>query len=126
MESQGTRAELEGLRNDLVERLTAIYASVRADITFAMVSRAFPPDRGDEEDEALDDELSSQLDEHAREEEHRLEDALRRMQRGEYGICIDCGCAISIERLRAAPWTERCAEDQMRFEETQRLQPPTL
>ena len=34
--------------------------------------------------------------------------ALRRAREGGFGICIDCGCAISPKRLAAVPWAARC------------------
>jgi DnaK suppressor protein len=35
-------------------------------------------------------------------------DALRRMDDGEYGICVDCEEAISAKRLAAVPWADCC------------------
>jgi DnaK suppressor protein len=56
---------------------------------------------------ALEDELS------------RVDAALKRMERGTYGICIECGQPIERERLEAIPWAERCIRDQERFEAAQ-------
>lgn len=44
----------------------------------------------------------------------QVEDALRRMDEGTYGRCIDCGREIPIERLEARPYAVRCIEDQAR------------
>lgn len=41
-----------------------------------------------------------------------VEDALQRIERGEYGTCIDCGKPIELKRLEAVPWTPYCLEDQ--------------
>ncbi|HVC22836.1 MAG TPA: TraR/DksA C4-type zinc finger protein [Candidatus Dormibacteraeota bacterium] len=38
----------------------------------------------------------------------QCQDALRRLERGEYGLCKDCGKEIAIERLRALPYATRC------------------
>ena len=35
-------------------------------------------------------------------------DALRRMDDGEYGICVECEEAISAKRLAAVPWAACC------------------
>ncbi len=115
-----TDSQLAELRRDLVDRLRALYRAVHGEIRAALISRAFEPDPRDEEDEALDDELATIEDEHDRRLAHQLEDALGRMQRREYGICVDCGNAIPFERLRAVPWAERCADDQQRVEEAER------
>ncbi len=37
-----------------------------------------------------------------------VEDALRNLADGSYGTCIDCGRAISPERLAARPQASRC------------------
>lgn len=37
-----------------------------------------------------------------------IEEALARIERGTYGICRDCGEAISDARLTAIPWTRVC------------------
>ncbi|MGH7691755.1 MAG: TraR/DksA family transcriptional regulator [Candidatus Dormibacteria bacterium] len=38
----------------------------------------------------------------------QCEDALRRLERSEYGLCRSCGQEIAIERLRALPYATRC------------------
>src|SRR5690348_5307277 len=37
-----------------------------------------------------------------------VEDALRRIERGNYGICHDCEEPISTKRLDAVPWAKYC------------------
>jgi DnaK suppressor protein len=37
-----------------------------------------------------------------------IEEALRRIDQGTYGICRDCGEPIAEARLRAIPWTRVC------------------
>jgi DnaK suppressor protein len=37
-----------------------------------------------------------------------IEEALRRIERGVYGVCRDCGEPIAEARLRAIPWTRVC------------------
>ncbi|GAA1987776.1 TraR/DksA family transcriptional regulator [Microbacterium pumilum] len=37
-----------------------------------------------------------------------LDDALARWDAGTYGICVDCGRRIPVERLRARPAATRC------------------
>jgi DnaK suppressor protein len=38
----------------------------------------------------------------------QCDDALGRLERGEYGLCRSCGTEIAIERLRALPYATRC------------------
>ena len=37
-----------------------------------------------------------------------IDEALSRLDHGEYGICIDCGEAISSKRLETFPYAARC------------------
>lgn len=40
----------------------------------------------------------------------RVEKALKRFEKGTYGLCVDCGKEISEERLEVVPFAERCIE----------------
>lgn len=40
--------------------------------------------------------------------ETSVENALRKLDRGTYGICDECGNAIAPERLAAIPWATLC------------------
>jgi DnaK suppressor protein len=37
-----------------------------------------------------------------------IEEALRRIEQGTYGVCRDCGERIADARLTAIPWTRSC------------------
>jgi DnaK suppressor protein len=41
-----------------------------------------------------------------------VKDALRRIQDGDFGTCLDCEAAISPKRLAAVPWAARCIQCQ--------------
>jgi RNA polymerase-binding transcription factor len=45
-----------------------------------------------------------------------VRDALRRMDEGAYGKCVDCGRPIEPARLEAVPWTPYCRADQERHD----------
>jgi DnaK suppressor protein len=46
----------------------------------------------------------------------QLDEALRRLDEGAYGICEDCEATISPGRLRALPFARRCVACQEQFE----------
>jgi DnaK suppressor protein len=46
----------------------------------------------------------------------QIRDALRRIDDGTYGVCIDCGRRIDANRLEAIPWTPYCVDDQNRHD----------
>ncbi len=52
----------------------------------------------------------------------QVRDALRRIQDGTYGKCIDCGRPIDDARLEAIPWTPYCREDQEKRDRAPRVQ----
>ena len=45
-----------------------------------------------------------------------IDDALRRLDQGTYGICEECGKPIDEARLEAVPWARYCVVDQARVE----------
>ncbi|HHS84149.1 MAG TPA: TraR/DksA family transcriptional regulator [Gammaproteobacteria bacterium] len=55
---------------------------------------------------------------HLLKELYEVEDALRRIREGRYGICIDTGEAIDLERLKAYPAAKRTAKAQTIYEKT--------
>jgi DnaK suppressor protein len=56
------------------------------------------------------------LNEHELVELQAIEDALKRIQEGVYGLCLSCGVPIPHERLHAAPQALRCVACQTKFE----------
>ena len=59
-------------------------------------------------DEGMEDDLQASLDE--------VDEALKRIGDGTYGICIDCGQPIPDKRLEALPASARCIECQSKSE----------
>ena len=45
-----------------------------------------------------------------------VEDALGRIEDGEFGICEECGRSIGMKRLDAVPWTPNCRDCQEEVE----------
>ena len=45
-----------------------------------------------------------------------VNDALIRLDNGEFGICESCGRPISLKRLDAVPWTRYCRDCQEEVE----------
>jgi len=57
-----------------------------------------------------------------RENLRKIEEALRKLNEGTYGICEDCGEEISIERLRVMPFAIYCRDDQEKREMMEALE----
>jgi RNA polymerase-binding transcription factor DksA len=110
-----TELQRDELRGDVIDRLLRIYQMVRPDVTHDLIHAALRVDPSDEAEESAVDELralDAQLGDRELHLAHALEDALRRLDGEHFGTCIDCGSPISFERLRAIPWTLRCADDE--------------
>ena len=45
-----------------------------------------------------------------------VEEALSRLRDATFGVCVGCGSEISIQRLRAVPWTGYCIDCQSTIE----------
>jgi DnaK suppressor protein len=77
-------------------------------------------DRDPEYEEQAQTELAdytlSSLMEAQRREVMLIDAALRRMDTGVFGTCVDCGYDIPLERLEALPFAIRCEEDATRHE----------
>lgn len=70
---------------------------------------------GDPVDVAVSDQAKSQaadLSSTAEGELGLVEDALKRIENGTYGKCVDCGEDIPEARLDAVPWAPYCIRDQ--------------
>jgi xylan 1,4-beta-xylosidase len=61
-------------------------------------------------------EIEFALNEHELAELQAIEDALKRIEAGVYGLCLTCGAPIPHERLQAAPQALRCVGCQTTFE----------
>ena len=65
-------------------------------------------DSADVATEMFEQELALGLAQHLQSHLVDLDDALARLETGEYGLCEDCGEPINPERLRALPRARRC------------------
>lgn len=67
-------------------------------------------DRHEREDhlDATDREITALLSGGARLALHDVLDALDRMDRGTFGLCVDCGEPLSVERLEVLPQVALC------------------
>jgi len=67
---------------------------------------------------ATERELEFALDARESAELDAVDAALKRIEDGVYGVCIDCGVDIPAARLHAAPETPRCLGCQSKHEHT--------
>ncbi len=95
------RKALESKKEELTIRLERIHANLR---------RGYEADSKERAKQLEDNEVVDALGNEAREELAKISAALRRMDAGEYGICVECGLEINAGRLEAYPYAEECIE----------------
>ena len=105
-------------RELLLEEVERGIAQARADSREALAGVA--PDSGDEAQADLIGELDLASVKRDLGELEELDAANRRLADGLYGICLDCGADIPLERLRAQPGAPRCVDCQRQHERTYR------
>lgn len=101
---------LEKLRDTLINRRRALVRSAMGDLNQLQGRSAKTGDILDAVTETLQSELNSQLLEAESRELAAIDDALERLDRGDYGKCETCGRAIPLTRLRAVPYAKECIE----------------
>lgn len=110
------RFRLEQMRADIQERLKSVEAQLQA---VGQDQGQENPVSNHEADVASDLTTAGSLDAEVRfmrDELAQIEEALRRMDEGTYGICVDTGQLIEAARLRANPLAIRTVEAQRRYE----------
>jgi len=93
---------LQKLRAEYIRRITAIRKDTHH--TEEPVEKDFAEQVVQREN----DDVLNALDAEAKGIVMRIDNALLRIQSGEYGMCLRCGCEIPVERLRAIPYAEHC------------------
>ena len=108
------RRRLDDERNVLARRIAD--AQRAADVT---------PEPGEDDMGAASEIVEEALSFGTRltERQHAIDDALLRLERGEYGVCEVCGNPIEPERLEAEPTARLCEDDARRAD---RRQSPSL
>ncbi|WP_435748692.1 TraR/DksA family transcriptional regulator [Microbacterium sp. PMB16] len=102
------RARLQELRAQAVARVSATAATL-GELTHDRES-SNDDDEHDPEGVTLSSEWSrlTGLAEAAASELRQVDDALARMDAGDYGVCANCGRAIPAGRLEARPFAVHC------------------
>lgn len=101
---QEIKKKLETKKNEIEQRLQALLKDKRR------YGEAIPQDFSDQAQMIENDEVIDSLDKLEREELSQINEALKKLENGSYGVCINCGSEISINRLRAMPYALLCID----------------
>lgn len=107
------RGELEQHRERLLGTIAHhdIGDASLTEATGELVSSSSDNHMADTATETYDRELDEGLEEDAREQLRQVDEALARLESGDYGTCKICGTKIPVERLEAVPWATLCIDD---------------
>ena len=111
--------ESEHLRGRIEARLEQLRAEIAAKLGDAIDASQTLERTDDSGDQSVADDLATGDFAHARrdiEEYEAGQAALRRLEEGSWGCCVDCGQSIPAARLHAQPFSARCLECQVLVE----------
>ncbi len=107
------RQELEQERASLLEKVVDLDAE--ADVN-NWREGGFDDDPADAGSASFERETAQSLSNHARRLLTEIDDALRRLDDGTYGVCERCGERIEFERLEAIAYARMCMDCKRRDE----------
>jgi DnaK suppressor protein len=97
---------LEERRRDLQAEVQGRMRDVRAESQGGKSHEVFDDVESSEAD--IQDDIELALIQMKSETLNKINDALARLEHGEYGYCFECGEEIAEKRLRALPFAVRC------------------
>jgi len=110
MKKPKSRKSFTRLRSQLLQRKKQLLGDVYSGMNESRMQAelAYSPDIPDQAVEARESDVLFRLMEMESAELRAIDEALRKMSQGEYGICERCGQPISHERLRYLPFASLC------------------
>ena len=107
-EQAGLELQLIEMRKRLLHEVDSSEEALREDVVKSGQVSSVPTHAGDADVEGLDSQVAISLNEEALLEQ--VEAAIERLQTGVYGVCLQCGHEIGMERLQAVPYAAHCIE----------------
>jgi len=112
---QMNRDRYSELKRILEERRREIMDQVQGKIRDVRSEGANNPNQGvldavESSEADIQDDIEFALIQMKSETLNKINDALTRLEQGDYGNCFDCGAEIAEKRLRALPFAVRCKD----------------
>lgn len=115
-----TKTQIDKLRQELLDERATLLDQVEDLDAEADVNNwregGFDDDPADAGSASFERETAQSLSNHARRMLAQIDEALRRMDAGNYGTCERCGNAIEAARLEALPYATLCMDCKRRDE----------
>ncbi len=117
MKANLTAKDIETFKERLLKRKRELWQEVREQLRREISEEYQDMTKTalDEEDRSvvdLEEETTLTLIEPKKTELEEIEEALLRIEGGEYGICIECGGPVGVKRLEIMPEAPRCTRCQ--------------
>jgi DnaK suppressor protein len=105
----GSKAKFANYRKALEKKVEEVRRSMSAQKAAQVVARLdCPSDEGDLSQQHHEEWIFLNRNTIDIKLLREVEDALRRIDAGSYGVCMECDEAISTKRLDALPWAKYC------------------
>lgn len=117
------KKEREGFRKTLTDKKEAIIQKLSGFINESKEMESnVAPDLVDKAETSYTKEFLLSLSDAERSQLLLIDEALKRLQHDEFGVCQMCGQEIGRKRLEAISWTPLCIDCQEKTEEEQKSQ----
>ena len=107
---------IEEMKNNLLQRRGEMSGRL-SNQSQDKVSDGQVQDSGDEALSLSMEKLQNTLQQSEMDEIRRIDEAFERIERGEYGACMECSNPIPEKRLETFPYAARCVACQEKFEQ---------
>lgn len=107
---------LEKIKTKLLER-KAEMTNMLTESTHEQVNDGTTQDSGDEALSLSMEKLKNSLEQNEIDELRMIDNAITKIEKNEFGFCVDCDEPISERRLENFPYAARCIVCQEAFEE---------
>lgn len=112
--------KLEFFRNVLCDEMKALLGEADKTVTEMTSDSSNFPDPTDRATQESDRNFELRIRDRERKLINKINDALERIDKGEFGICEECGEEISEARLKARPVTTLCINCKMEEEQKEK------
>jgi DnaK suppressor protein len=112
--------KLEYFRNVLSDEMKTLLSEADKTVTEMTSDSSNFPDPTDRATQESDRNFELRIRDRERKLINKIKDALDRIDKGEFGICEECGEEISEARLKVRPVTTLCINCKMEEEEKER------
>jgi len=116
MDTAAARERLEHTRDEIERSIAVLKGEHEPDQPAA----DYPQDPADAGANLSESDRSEAMLAFAKQQRSQVLDALRRIDSGTYGTCVDCGAKVPEGRLEAKPEAARCVACQGKWDRTRR------